>query len=591
VPSPDEHDLDTVLTIAGDSGLEAEESRRGHLHMVLIGNGTLATHPLPESGMLTIGRSATCDITLDDKSISRRHAVLNLGERLTIEDLNSANGTRVRGAAVKFGHPVRIAVGEVVGLGKVSIILQQRSTTRTRKILNSEDFAARLDEECARTQRSGAAFALLHFEPEHKASAGAVEDALCELLRETDLIGKHSLYEYRVLLLDTLASNADDAVRRIANKLIHRGLKCKIQLACYPRDAKQEQPLLPRPEVPAFEPRPSESHATGDVVVVDQQMRSLHQLIEQVAGSHLGVLLLGETGVGKEIFARSVHRSSQRASGPFVELNCAALTETLLESELFGHEKGAFTHATSAKPGLLEIAHGGTLLLDEVCDMPLTTQAKLLRVIEDSQLRRVGGLKQRSIDVRFVAATNIDIEARIESGLFRRDLFYRLNGVTLMIPPLRERIVEVAPLATLFIERAWHRDSRPPRLAPETLELMKSYSWPGNVRELKYTIERAVLVCGQGPILPEHLPDKLRALAGTLQARSPVDVLVEQPTPPPADEHGLDEERRLVEALDRAGGNQTIAARLLGISRRTLVNRLNIHNHIERPRKGKKKLE
>src|SRR5262249_3445257 len=158
--------------------------------------------------------------------------------------------------------------------------------------------------------------------------------------------------------------------------------------------------------------------------ISDARMQGLHRLAAQVASSNLSVLLLGETGVGKEVFARAVHRASPRASGPFVEVNCAALTETLLESELFGHERGAFTNAVSTKPGLIEVAHGGTLLLDEIGDMPLSTQVKLLRVIEDSQLRRVGGLKPRSIDVRFIAATNSDIETKVEQGTFRRDLYF-----------------------------------------------------------------------------------------------------------------------------------------------------------------------
>jgi transcriptional regulator with PAS, ATPase and Fis domain len=306
-------------------------------------------------------------------------------------------------------------------------------------------------------------------------------------------------------------------------------------------------------------------------------MHDLYQMIQQVAGSTIGVLLLGETGVGKEVFARTLHRASRRASGPFIELNCAALTETLLESELFGHEKGAFTHATSAKPGLIEMAHGGTMFLDEVGDLPLSTQAKLLRIIEDSQLRRVGALKARPVDVRFVAATNIDLEARITAGTFRRDLFYRLNGVTLLIPPLRERTSEIGPLAEAFVARAWSGTGPLPELASETLEVLETYQWPGNVRELMHMIERAVLLCGPGPILPQHLPEKLRVLGST-----------PEPEPAAPGEPTLDEEQQIRRALDRSNGNQTLAARLLGISRRTLVNRLNAYGGIHRPRKGKK---
>jgi DNA-binding NtrC family response regulator len=560
--------------------------------MIVLGNGTFATHPLPEAGLVTLGRGSTCDIPIEDKSISRRHAILSMGDKLTIEDLDSANGTRVRGAQIKLGQPTRIAVGELVGLGKVNIILQQRLAPRSRRVLTREDFSARLEEECARTQRSGAAFALLRIEPDVRASAGLVEEGLCEMLRETDILGKHSPHEYRVLLIDTPPTNADDAVRRISAKLVQRGHKSRILVACYPRDGGTAQQLLMRVH-PASPPAVSEKKArvnSAGIVVSDPQMQSLYQLIEQVAGSQIGVLLLGETGVGKEVFARAVHRASRRSAGPYVELNCAALTETLLESELFGHEKGAFTNATSAKPGLIETADGGTLFLDEIGDMPLSTQAKLLRVIEDAQLRRVGGLKSRTIDVRFVAATNVDLETRIEAGSFRRDLYYRLNGVTLMIPPLRERLVEIEPLAALFIEQSWHNSGPPPRLADDTLELLLSYRWPGNIRELKYMIQRAVLVCGSGPILPTHLPEKVRALATVVQAEGALDAPASVDTQGPltALPAGGETESDIIEALNRTNGNQTAAARLLGISRRTLVNRLNAYNHIQRPRKGKR---
>jgi two-component system, NtrC family, response regulator AtoC len=601
VPTPDELELsDTVLTTDAEHGVDEEEVRPGQLQVIVIGNGSFSTHPLPEAGLVTIGRSPTCDISVEDKSISRRHAILSIGDKLTIEDLSSANGTRVRGLQLKLGHPTRISVGELVGLGKINIILQQRSAPRSRKVLTREDFGSRLEEECLRTQRSGAAFALLRIEPEVRGSASLVEEALCEMLRETDILGRHAPHEFRVLLIDTPPSNADDAVRRISGKLLQRGHKIRILVACYPRDGGTAQQLLMRVHPPSTPSATSEKRARvngAGIVVSDPQMLSLHQLIEQVAGSQLGVLLLGETGVGKEVFARAVHRASNRSAGPFVELNCAALTETLLESELFGHEKGAFTHATSAKLGLIETADNGTLFLDEIGDMPLSTQAKLLRVIEDAQLRRVGGLKSRTIDVRFVAATNIDLEARIEAGTFRRDLYYRLNGVTLMIPPLRERLTELEPLASLFVEQTWHRSGPPPKLADDTLDLLMSYRWPGNIRELKYMIQRAVLVCGNGPIMPEHLPDKVRALVSAITTPPPSTEFEPGPTgePPtnveaqayPSRPSG-ESEHEIIDALNRTNGNQTAAARLLGISRRTLVNRLNAYKDIERPRKGKR---
>jgi two-component system, NtrC family, response regulator AtoC len=383
-------------------------------------------------------------------------------------------------------------------------------------------------------------------------------------------------------LPDMQTARVEDVVKRIETKLLEHGLKSRIFVACCPRDGRSLYQLAAKTQ-PASSARPAPT--ASDVVVADAQMKSLYHLIEQIAASQISVLLLGETGVGKEVFARTVHRASPRASGPFVEINCAALTESLLESELFGHEKGAFTNAVTAKPGLFEVAHGGTLLLDEIGDMPLATQAKLLRVLEDGQIRRVGGLKSRPIDVRVVAATNSDIEAHVADGTFRRDLYFRLNSVTIVIPPLRERIGELEPLANAFAARTVPKNGVLPVFTREALELMRSYSWPGNVRELKSVVERAVLLCGDGPIRPEHLPcERMRAVLVTKPAISHARRTTDLPMRP----RGSDEEREwILAALDRANGNQTMAARALGISRRTLVNRLNEYD-VRRPRKSKK---
>jgi two-component system, NtrC family, response regulator AtoC len=276
-------------------------------------------------------------------------------------------------------------------------------------------------------------------------------------------------------------------------------------------------------------------------------------------------LLLGETGTGKEVLAEVIHRASPRASKPLVRLNCAAMPEALLESELFGHEKGAFTGANATKPGLLETADGGTVFLDEIGELTAATQAKLLRVLEAREVQRVGALKPRPIDVRFLAATNRDLEAEVTRGRFRADLYYRLNGVSIMIPPLRDRVAEIEPFARRFIADAAARMKRtPPSLDGDALALLRSHQWPGNIRELKNAIERAVLLQTAGTITAAHLPvDKIKT---SVRAPSPdPDASVEPAT----------EADRIRLVLERCGGNQTKAALELGMSRRTLVNRLN----------------
>jgi two-component system, NtrC family, response regulator AtoC len=311
----------------------------------------------------------------------------------------------------------------------------------------------------------------------------------------------------------------------------------------------------------------------------DAPMFQLQRQVERIAKTTLNALILGETGVGKELLAETVHKLSPRAKRPFVKLNCAAFPETLLESHLFGHERGAFTGAIAAKPGLLETAEGGTVFLDEVGELPMPVQAKLLRVIEERQVLPVGGLRARAIDVRFVAATNRDLEGEIARGTFRQDLYYRLNGISFWIPPLRRRISEIDRLARLFIARATrHAElAAEPDLSDAALAMLLRYHWPGNIRELRNAMERAVYLSTDGEIRPEHLPVEMLA----------------RPAPPAAVDHArpgdtppdiADERRRLIDALQRCGGNQTEAARVLGISRRTLVSRLTAYG-LPRPRK------
>jgi len=321
----------------------------------------------------------------------------------------------------------------------------------------------------------------------------------------------------------------------------------------------------------------------------DSPMQRLERLVELVAGSEISVIVLGETGVGKEVVSETLHRRSPRAGKPFVMLNCAALSESLLESELFGHERGAFTGAVRDKPGLVEAANGGTLLLDEVGEMPLGVQAKLLRVVEMREATRLGSVVPRRIDVRFVAATNRDLEALVDSGAFRRDLYFRLNGITLTIPPLRERRDEIAPLARQFAAEARTRAGRAARpdvvIDAAAIVLLERYDWPGNVRELRALIERAVLLAAGGPVLVDHLPadamsKSIRRIASAAVPESELEVERER-----LDREQANLERqRVIQALERAGGNQTRAAKLLGMSRRTLVSRIEEFD-LPRPRK------
>jgi two-component system response regulator AtoC len=303
--------------------------------------------------------------------------------------------------------------------------------------------------------------------------------------------------------------------------------------------------------------------ADAQCVVGDPAMVALYEQAARAARAALPILLVGETGVGKDVLARFIHQASPRKDKPFLALNCAAISEGLFESELFGHERGAFTGAQQAREGLFEAAHGGTLFLDEIGELPLATQAKLLRALESGEITRVGSTKPRRVDVRFVAATNADLEKAANNGAFRKDLYFRVNGLTLAIPPLRARRGEIADLARRFMEDASRRMNLPYRaeFAPAALEALSAHDWPGNIRELRNVVERAVALSNGNRIGVGDLPSSVRG-----GARAPSS------------------KERVVQALAECNGNQTRAAELLGVSRRTLINRM-IEYDLPRPRK------
>jgi len=303
-------------------------------------------------------------------------------------------------------------------------------------------------------------------------------------------------------------------------------------------------------------------------------MREALQAATDVAATPTTVLLLGESGTGKEVLARHVHARSLRSAGPWVAVNCAALPAELLESELFGHERGAFTGAAERRCGRFEQASGGTLLLDEVSELPLPLQAKLLRVLQEREIDRIGGQRPVPVDVRIVATTNRDLAAMVHAGQFRSDLYYRLNVYPIVLPPLRERPADIAPLAQrLLIETAAELGCEPTPLSEESLAALATHRFPGNVRELRNLVERALVRCRTGQIEPRHLglgPAALMVAPSPLAAE---DVAALLPAHLPIDLSAL-EKLAIEEALRRTGGNRTHAARILGIGLRTLRNKL-----------------
>ena len=313
--------------------------------------------------------------------------------------------------------------------------------------------------------------------------------------------------------------------------------------------------------------RLGEQFAESNIIARSPKMQEVLENIALIAPSDATVLILGASGTGKELVANLIHERSTRAKKPFIKLHCAALTEALLESELFGHEKGSFTGATEQKPGRFELANGGSFFLDEVGEMSPTTQVKLLRVLQEQQFERVGGTESITVDTRIIAATNKELDKEVEANRFREDLYYRLNVVPIQLPPLRDRKEDIPPLAEYFLKFYREKNHREiEQLLPEALDLMMRYDWPGNVRELENTIERGVIIARSEYLTPDELPPNIRQIAeSTTGYDSEVTVgntLKEM------------EKEFIAQTLASVAGNRTRTAKLLGITRKTLQNKI-----------------
>ncbi len=331
--------------------------------------------------------------------------------------------------------------------------------------------------------------------------------------------------------------------------------------------------------------RPEEPSGQGRFRLVGQSpaIRTIYGVVEKVANTPSTVLISGESGTGKELIARALHENSSRHAGPFIKINCAAIPKTLMESELFGYDKGAFTGAVGAKPGRFELAHGGTLFLDEIGEIPIEMQVKLLRVLQESEFERVGGIKTIKVDVRLVTATNRDLLAEVGAGAFREDLFYRLNVVPIHIPPLRERREDIPLLADHFIAKFNDRLKKEiAAITPEAIERLVAYQWPGNIRELENLMERTILFCEGPEIRVSDLPPEVAGApapqAVPAAAHAPGEETL-RPAPESLKEAVRAEtervERELIQrALDATGGNVTQAARKLKISRKSLQTKM-----------------
>ncbi|GAB6182985.1 sigma-54-dependent transcriptional regulator [Thermodesulfovibrio hydrogeniphilus] len=303
-----------------------------------------------------------------------------------------------------------------------------------------------------------------------------------------------------------------------------------------------------------------------EIIGKSKAMKEIFYIMQMVSESNANVLITGETGTGKELVARAIHRNSPRKDKPFIVVDCATIPENLLESELFGHEKGAFTGATERKIGLIELANGGTVFLDEIGELPMSLQKKFLRFLQEKEILRIGSTQRIKVDVRVISATNKDLEKSIKEGTFREDLYWRLNVVRINLPPLRERKEDIPLLVNYFLSKYSKENNKPiPQIEPEVMEALIKYDWSGNVRELSNVIERAVVLSPSGLILMKHLPKRIQETSEWFSSRSDTLNLMEV------------EKSLILKALNSTGWNQTKAAELLGISRKQLRTKMKHH--------------
>jgi DNA-binding NtrC family response regulator len=593
--------MTTETTMTDDTGSDAIDGQG--FHLLVMSLEVFWSQPLPLSGVVTVGRSSKCTVQIEDPMSSREHAKIHVGLAagvpvLTIEDVGSANGTRVRDMVIKPGEPAAIQPGEAMMIGStVLMVLQDRPTGGHRRIWPHAYFETRVEEECARAAKSRASFALARIRFPGPAPWTRVTPVLAQELPAPHVFASYGPKDYEILFIDTRPGEAVALMQRLAELFRVSGLDAQSALAWYPNDGRSGDALLAAANS-------SLKTVAGDAPTGDHigphasAMQSVRAIARRAASSNINVLILGESGVGKDVLARLIHQTSPRAGKPFVALNCACLTESLMESELFGHDKSAFTGAMAAKVGLFESANGGTVFLDEIGEMPPAMQAKLLQAIELREVRPVGAVRSRPIDVRFLSATNVDIEVAVARGAFRSDLMYRLNTLMLSVPPLRERRDEIEALTGTFAAQACRDAGREPAsVSAEAMECLLGYHWPGNIRELKNVIERAVILCDGSEILPAHLPlEKMRPGPGELvRVRDAGESAAGGPVPraarpsfnlPPLDDPEDELERqKILDALDACAWSQTRAADLLGVSRRTLVTKLD-HFGIPRPQKA-----
>jgi two-component system response regulator AtoC len=586
--------IETKATTIGDTaplGSRDDESERVTL-LVYQGDGAGASTQildLADGAQLLFGRSRTANVQIESDRVSRLHAQFRRrGAVVTVEDTGSRNGTWVNGQIV-HGERALLSGDEIV-VGPLTVVVTITSRVVARPRIEStryldERLTAEVDRGQTYHRRFGLVMVRLEGAPEIADDAG---DRICAALRPMDVVAEYAPGVLAIVMPERDHAGAEDAARSLLDKARPRAgiaLDVAVGVAGFPEHGTTPGALIAR-ALAALEsvrgrgadligaPPAEAAPLLGEIVVGDSQMARVYELVRKVADHPITVLVAGETGVGKEVIASAIHAASGRRDGPLVRLNCASMPETLLESELFGHEKGAFTGADRRKLGYFEAAHGGTLFLDEIGEMTAALQAKLLRVLEQRRITRVGGTDEIEVDVRVICATHRDLEAESKRGAFRPDLFFRISAFTIFVPALRDRATEIELLAHHFLRQtAAQTRQRIPVLSPAAAAALRRHAWPGNVRELRNAIERAMVLHTAGVIGVEDLPDSIREGRAVAQLAVAPSLSLDGMRDQIADM----ERATIAAVLESCDGSQTEAAKQLGISRRTLIYRMEKH--------------
>lgn len=582
--SPRESDK-TTLEMAPISRGETK-SRDPLVHLVFYHHSQVRTLHLAEGESVVVGRAWPSDLLIDDPGLSRQHARFERnGHEIVVEDLGSRNGTTVNEERVERAH---VNAGQRIRLSEVMAAVHWVSDSPRTALDTYDRFGELVDYEVARCGATGRSLSLIMLELDDPV-APIAEGAWFEKVRQaTRPLGRITLYDPKTLLL--LLPEVDSSAATSLAASLDGGKEmpaARLAVATFPSAGTTREELVSQVKDALLQTTPGARVRSADIpvrpapqatdaVIESSVMKELFDLVSRVAAADLPVLILGETGTGKELIAERLHRESPRASKAFRTVNCAAIPATLVESVLFGHERGAFTGASRAQRGVFEDSDGGTVFLDEIGELGPGAQAALLRVLESKTITRVGGSRERIVDIRVVAATHRDLDAMVREGQFRLDLLFRLNTIPLRVPPLRDRVEEIEPLVLHFLDRARARfASNALGIAEEALETLSAYQWPGNVRELRNVVERAC-VLSSGPLIStSDLPDKIRSShSGPIPA---ADATSESPDAAITAIGSFKEkvrnyeERLILEGLRRAEWNQSRAAEFLRMPLRTLV--------------------